>query len=519
MNDPNPAADSATIAANAGRIAAAAPDDSAALRVIADWLSLRQPAQPREELDALRGHLLALRAIAATAEERSSLLERLCDRALPLISALTPTLLEHELPLPRATQRNLRAMQELLWLLAEDLPAACALGNANDAGAGEVATLHPGCAGALWRSVDALSRHLLLSHLTASPPGNGVWLALHQRHAQALRLGLAEYTPAAATRSLRQTYQAALLIACAHPAALTAREIAFVAAFAERFAGQIDAPSPQAPDGVASFWFDPLRDQPPAPLARRAPPPDSGALFFSCAAVASIVERHLAAASETPGDGLLPLAGSSPDPRGTLRHLAVCWGSPRKRRFQRRRQSRRAELCAGLGAVIGVLNGDDSAARSEWMIINESPDGFAVMHLEGDSGALTVGEVVAIRCTGDAENEQHAHWQIALVRWAMSANPEHLELGLQIIAPQALPAELARPAVQRKQPALLLPAAPPLYARAQLLVAAASLPDFAEKLIVLIDGPRVDLRELQIVQIEEQTPSLALFAVQADERV
>ena len=78
-------------------------------------------------------------------------------------------------------------------------------------------------------------------------------------------------TQPAATRSLRQTYQAALLIACAHPAALTAREITFVAAFAERFAGQIDAPSPQAPDGVASFWFDPLRDQPPAPLARRAP--------------------------------------------------------------------------------------------------------------------------------------------------------------------------------------------------------------------------------------------------------
>lgn len=516
MNDPIPAADSAMTAANASSRVAATAADAAALRVIADWLRLRHPASPRVELDALRGHLQALRAIGVSGDERSTLLERLYDRALPLIGALTPALLEHELPLPRSTQRTLRAMQELLWLLAEDLPAACALG---DTAAGDAAALPAAAADALWRSVDALHRHLLLSHLTASPPGNGVWLALHQRHAQALRLGLAGHTPAAATRSLRQTYHAALLVACAHPAALTAREIAFVAAFAERFAAQIEAPSPQAPDGVASFWFDPLRDQPPAPLARRAPPPDASVLFFSCAALAKIVERHLAAAADAPEETLPAMAAAPADPRGTLRHLAICWGAPRKRRFQRRRQSRRAELCAGLDAAIAALNGNAVTAPSAWMVINESPDGFAVMHLDGDSGAISVGEVVAIRCSGDADNGQQTFWQIALVRWAQSANPEHLELGLQIIAPQALPAELARPAVLRKQPALLLPAAPPLYARAQLLIAATSLPDFAEKLIVLIDGPRVDVRELQIVQLVELTPGLALFAVQADERV
>ncbi|WP_153115275.1 hypothetical protein [Rhodocyclus tenuis] len=512
MNDPILAADSDPAAATTG----GATDEISCLRAIADWLNVRHPAQPRDELEALRGHLLALREIAATNDERAALLERLFDRALPLINALTPSLLDHELPLPRSTGRTLRVMHELLWQLAADLPAASALGDAAHDGEAATAAIRSG--GALWRSVDALARHLLLSYLTASPASSGVWLALHQRHVQAVRLGLAEHIPAAATRSLRQVYNAALLVACAHPAALTAREISFVAAFAERFAGQVDAPSAQAPAGSATFWIDPLRDQPPAPLARRAPPPDSGALFFSCAALATLVERHMTAAGDATIDTSLPVTAITPEQRGTLRHLLNCWGAPRKRRFLRRRQSSRAQLCAGLTAVIAALRGQDSAPLSDWMIINESPDGYAVMHVGGDSGPLAVGEVVAVRCSED-DSGKDRHWQIAMVRWAISENPEHLELGLQIVAPLALPALLALPASGTTQAALLLPAAPPLHERTKLLIAAAALPAVEEKLIVVVDSGRVDVRELHIAHTEELTPSLALFAVQADERV
>lgn len=524
MNDPILAADSDPAAAKAGR--RGATDDNASLRAIAEWLSVRHPAPAHEELDALRGHLLALREVAAPRDVRAALLERLFDRALPLINALTPSLLDHELPLPRNTRRTLRAMHELLWQLAEDLPAASSLGDAARDGDAATAARHAG--GALWRCVDALAQHLLLSHLAASPAASGVWLALHQRHAQAVRLGLAKYVPPNATRSLRQIYNAALLVACAHPAALTAREIGFVAAFAERFAGQIGEPSTQAPAGSATFWIDPVRDQPPAPLARRAPPPDSGVLFFSCAAVATIVERHISAADDSAADDAAvetalpaaapPGAAISPAQRGTLRHLVNCWGAPRKRRFQRRRHSSRAQLCAGLPAVIDALRGQESATQSDWMIINESADGYAVMHLDGDSGALAVGEVVAVRCS-EGETEAQQYWQIAMVRWAISDNPEHLELGLQIVAPQALPALLALPAQGTKQAALLLPAVPPLHAQTKLLIATGALPAPEESLIVLVDSERVDVRELHIVHTEEITPSLALFAVQADERL
>jgi hypothetical protein len=102
---------------------------------------------------------------------------------------------------------------------------------------------------------------------------------------------------------------------------------------------------------------------------------------------------------------------------------------------------------AGIDGLWHLSKQKDTAAveLSRWMITNESPDGYAVMHVSGKIGTLSVGNVAAVR-TGDEKN-----WQICLVRWAVSENPEHLELGLQILAPKAVPAILARPATVKER--------------------------------------------------------------------
>jgi hypothetical protein len=89
--------------------------------------------------------------------------------------------------------------------------------------------------------------------------------------------------------------------------------------------------------------------------------------------------------------------------------------------------------------------------------------------------------VVAIRTDSDQ------NWQICLVRWALSENPEHLELGLQILAPKAVPAILAQPSHGTGDTGtehlrvLILPAIPKLRSGQTLVVATGALPKEREE--------------------------------------
>ena len=77
---------------------------------------------------------------------------------------------------------------------------------------------------------------------------------------------------------------------------------------------------------------------------------------------------------------------------------------------------------------------DDETQAGEltsWMVTNESPDGYALMHVTGKTNRVTPGDIVALR------TENVADWQICIVRWALSENPEHLEIGLQVLATRA----------------------------------------------------------------------------------
>ena len=151
---------------------------------------------------------------------------------------------------------------------------------------------------------------------------------------------------------------------------------------------------------------------------------------------------------------------------------------------------------------------------STWMVTNESPEGYAVMHVAGNTGALSVGNVVAIRTDSDQ------NWQICLVRWALSENPEHLELGLQILAPKAVPAILAQPSHgtgTEHLRVLILPAIPKLRSGQTLVVATGALPKERKKLLLLIEGDNISVREVHRTSIDEQTSSVEILSIEPDQ--
>jgi hypothetical protein len=92
----------------------------------------------------------------------------------------------------------------------------------------------------------------------------------------------------------------------------------------------------------------------------------------------------------------------------------------------------RVSLRVGFSPAWAAL--DDRAAEelpgSEWTILNESADGFALRHARGPAPVVAVADLVLVR-----SREREARY-LCLVRRVQSDGPEHLEIGIQQIGPE-----------------------------------------------------------------------------------
>ena len=146
----------------------------------------------------------------------------------------------------------------------------------------------------LWRSVHALTQQLMISHLIASPAPIGAWQQLHQAYATAQRLNVEATIPRNQSSSLQHIYHASILLGCAQPASLTAREVLFLANYFERFADQIELIPVAAATTPGAFWIDPARDAPALSCSRKLAPTTAPIECFSCARLSLLLQTQLA---------------------------------------------------------------------------------------------------------------------------------------------------------------------------------------------------------------------------------
>jgi cyclic-di-GMP-binding protein len=475
------------------------------LRSIHDWLATPPAAQAEDELAPLHAHLATLREMPAPAHRRQEALDLLHARARDTIARLLPELAGTSLPLPRRTRQTVRAMQELLLRIAEDYLKAAADLDTPPGGGPPPSTL--------WRALDALASHLLVSNYVAAPATTGIWQKLHQAYRTALRHGTADLPAPGGGDTPEQIYLGALLLSSAQPASFTSREIDLVVDYIRRFGSRAAfLPTERPARGDSVFWVDVDRDGPPIAVSRQPAP--AGVPCFTTALLAELAEEQADAleAGVAPDKLDLPEAAATAIGHGVIRRLAHYWGHPGKRRFPRRRQNYRATLCVGLPALAQLFGGDEEPAGelTSWMVTNESPDGYALMHVAGKTARLAAGDVIAVR------TENAASWQVCLVRWALSENPEHLELGVQILATSATPVSVANPkapASSGPQAALLLPALPPVRLSEALVVPTGAMPPGSDKLVLLIERDNLEVREVSVTQVDEQTGSVEVVAI------
>jgi hypothetical protein len=174
-----------------------------------------------------------------------------------------------------------------------------------------------------------------------------------------------------------------------------------------------------------------------------------------------------------PSSGL-PVNANDPRYQTMLTYLIQHWGVSPKRVFNRSRKNDVVELGIGLGAAHYFMNGqqhysppaDDNdmaldgdftkvtAPRnhraSRWQVLNISAGGMALRKLPAVEETVRIGELLSVR------NEKESRWSVGVLRWANNG-AEQLEVGAQLIAPEAKAAG-ARAADKKKfEPVLVLP--------------------------------------------------------------
>lgn len=464
-----------------------------------------------QAIDTLRDNLQLLDRSHPTLEQQEHVLDKLYARGTTTLEKLIPALVGIPVPAPRKSRQLIRTIQEVLGALSEQL-----MGLYERCDRTRWPLSHSTPDVVLWRILRILSRHLLIGNLTASQPGNGVWRTLHKTYDLARLHTVTRNVPKEAPRSLQDEYYAAVLLGCAQPASFTAREILFLDAYLERYSSQIDSNRDKTGQNPEMFWIDPARDAPATPCSRKPPPQDTSVRFFSCGRLADQLANQIAAldAGRSPLQLGLPDFAATPAGRGVMQRLCSRWGDPAKRRFPRRRQNYRAHLCVGLMNVFQLFQTSSAPSEvSNWMVVNESPDGYAIMHVSGKAGAITVGDVVALR------TETGNNWQLCIIRWMLSENPEHIELGLQILSARAIAAQIAvRSDTQENSclPALILPATPTLRPEESLVVQSGTLNGRSRNLVLIIEKDNIEVREVNTVQLGEQNGQIEIYEIETD---
>ncbi len=467
------------------------------------WLKAPPADEPLHDLAALRQYLKETADATVQPLQRLKLLELLQVRADSISVVLRPRLLDATLPLPHRLRTIAQGLLDVRGLLATgQLSSLQQLGADSAAAAAQDLTDH--CARVLVNVAEQQQIALIVS--TTMP--NGLWLQAQE----ALRLIEAAGTHVGAGHDV---LKAMLALVAAQPEAFTAREVAFLIEYLRQFGPAVELVNqPPAPPLERWYWLEQNRDLPPVAIARRQPPSQGILRFFSCATLGKIASQHLIqlANGRPPAELGLP-AGSLDEHREVLVRAQQRWSSVPRRHSHRRPSHYRVELCARIQPLWNMLRegepakvSDGASPITDWMVLNESPSGFALMHIAGAIDNMAPGDALGLRTAPGRP------WHIGLIRWARSDNPEHFELGLEMISPTAIAVEAVqqREEQPRRRAALLFPAVSGLDRNETLMTRRGQLDTGPFVLIREADG-KLQVTQCEMHHLVLQTSKIEIF--------
>jgi hypothetical protein len=395
------------------------------------------------------------------------------------------------------------------------------------------------------RALAALSRVLVVCYQTYAPTSAGIWSEMHELFRYAVQQNLQDESVSetnGTTSSVNLIYKQALLLALADPYRLLQGEVSKIMDFLARFGNQAQLmPLAQTTSPSGFFLVRLDSDKPPKAVAQNVTVTDARSdILLNTIELARLIHQQITRleAGETPRSQGLADTASEPAYLDLMRRMIRFWGIAPKRHFTRLPNQASVNICAGLRTVHYFINGQkqypngdtmesydsditvkfssspidrtsqQTFVSTQWTIVNESAGGLALTKASADVVQIRVGEVVGLK------PEKLPDWNVGVVRWVKSDNPAHIELGVQMLAPKALPA-IIKPVISAADveflPALILPEMPILKQAAALLTPHGLFQEMRE--FQLDQGGIVST--IRATKLLEQTHSFDVFTFSA----
>ena len=479
---------------------------------VLDWLATELSADADLELAALVRHLEELGRPEISRNQFHRCLDLLHTRSLAISGLFRERFASATLPLTVNLHRAASRLVSALGKIAAGYEEVLAEVRHRLA---RTVRRNPEAIGA--KALEILGEQLTIAHLAGNSAPFEFWLRAHSFFRASRLDGSADPAASQASEGAVRAYKYILAFSAAQPEGLTGAEINWLSEYLSSNAKSIIIRSSPPGEGVFGWlWIDPDQDAPPVATSRRDPPGVDGLIYFTAEELA---RRTTALIEQLEGEGEAPVA--LPDSLGRsetatlLRRVREYWTSPPHREHPRRRNQYAVGVCCGLEQIWRMLREPASTAQSryasEWMVVNESPTGYAIMQVTGTASALTPGIAIALRRGKDDP------WTLCVVRWIRSETPEQIELGLQVIANTAKPVTVGFRGGDKPRPMRPALVIPPIAAlgRQQAILAPAGTYS-ARRFMLVSDIHRLYIAQGRLLSLDMQTPAVELFQYEID---
>lgn len=326
----------------------------------------------------------------------------------------------------------------------------------------------------LQRAIHALKETAFINYLTYRVPARPLWAELHQLYYCALQQNVQEVSVNedlndSGESSVDLAYKELLLLALSHPHRLHSQDIVRTSTYLTKVASDVDLKvisQVDVTDGVFLIELD--GSKPPTAYARNIDVPNAETdLLMITLKLAKKIHTHLRLLSDDilPNDGSLPNGANISQYKDLLQHLITHFGKTPLRAFTRAKKNEGMELGIGINDThyfakkIGndyknLVVKSDAVRPSRWQILNVSAGGFALRKFNSSKVSMQVGDIAAIK------NNESLYWELSVIRWASINELNQLDIGLELIAPNAMPIMISATKGKSSVKGLLLPELP-----------------------------------------------------------
>jgi hypothetical protein len=332
------------------------------------------------------------------------------------------------------------------------------------------------------RAIEALNQLSMVYYQTYFSIPASVWSDLHQLYFYAVQHSLQDINlspdNSEQTSTISLTYKQALLLSVTYPQHLATSDIRFVAEYIKQYAHLaqlLDLGLLTNPAGVFLVHLD--SKEPPVPYIKNARQTNASSdILLVTVELARLLNDQIQMLQTGNSAALSDLPESPTDLRhlDLLTYLIRHWGVSPKRTFNREHRVDGIELGVGLNVIRQLINHENQSSSkliqetspraddktsavqtspltSYWQVLNISAGGLALRKLPGSVSAIRIGELFATKLG------ETSHWSIGVLRWVNNNDKQQLDIGAELIAPEAQSVRIRVTGLHEFEQALLLP--------------------------------------------------------------